>query len=267
MKQYFTFFKIKFISGLQYRIAALAGLSTQFFFGFVFVMIYMAFFDSNTSNLPMNFTEIVAYIWLGQAFFGLMFIYYKDTELMQMIRDGNIAYELCRPQNLYIKWFTKILSSKLSLVSTRFLPVLFIAYILPSPYNLVFPNGLSSFILFVISLLIGALLITAISTMYHVITFFTLDEKGTLAILSVIADVFAGGIIPVLLLPKFLKIISTYLPFQYIYDLPYRIYFGNISGMNAIFNILIQLIWLIVLVIIGYLLNKKILKNVMVQGG
>ena len=54
MSQYLTYFKIKFISGLQYRSAALAGLSTQFFFGLVFIMVYHAFYTSGSGKLPME---------------------------------------------------------------------------------------------------------------------------------------------------------------------------------------------------------------------
>ena len=35
MSFYKSFFKLKFIAGLQYRFAAIAGICTQFFFGFI----------------------------------------------------------------------------------------------------------------------------------------------------------------------------------------------------------------------------------------
>ena len=60
MKTYISIFKLRFINGLQYRTAALAGIATQFFFGFVFISVYIAFFESNNSlNLPMNLQEII----------------------------------------------------------------------------------------------------------------------------------------------------------------------------------------------------------------
>ena len=44
MKQYLTFFKMRFIAGLQYRVAALAGMSTQIVWGFMEVLLYRAFY-------------------------------------------------------------------------------------------------------------------------------------------------------------------------------------------------------------------------------
>ena len=44
MKSYLNFFKLRIITNLQYRAAALAGISTQLFFGFVYIMVYLALY-------------------------------------------------------------------------------------------------------------------------------------------------------------------------------------------------------------------------------
>ena len=85
MTSYLSYFKLKYITGLQYRIAALAGLSTQFFFGFVYVSIYVAFYESGGSNLPMKLEEVITYIWLEQAFFALIYMLHRDKEILDKI--------------------------------------------------------------------------------------------------------------------------------------------------------------------------------------
>ena len=77
MKSYISYFKLKFKTGLQYRAAALAGMSTQIFFGLVYVAIYVAFYESGSSNLPMELNELISYVWLGQCFYAL--IYYLQV--------------------------------------------------------------------------------------------------------------------------------------------------------------------------------------------
>ena len=53
MKKYLSIFKVKMMNNIQYRMAAIAGISTQLFFGLVFIMVYLAFYKSgNNSNLP-----------------------------------------------------------------------------------------------------------------------------------------------------------------------------------------------------------------------
>ena len=111
---YISYFKLKFKTGLQYRAAAIAGISTQLFFGIMYISVYVAFYESNPNTIPMPLVELVTYVWLGQAFFSLIYMWYKDKEIINMIKSGNIAYELVRPQDLYLMWFSKIYGEKAS---------------------------------------------------------------------------------------------------------------------------------------------------------
>ena len=100
MRSYFTYFKLRCITNLQYRAAALAGMFTQFFFGLIFIMVYLAFYESNpNSPVPMDLSNLVTYMWLQQAFYALIYPYEREQEFISMITNGNIAYELIRPQN------------------------------------------------------------------------------------------------------------------------------------------------------------------------
>ena len=140
MKSYLSYFKLRIITNLQYRADAWAGVSTQVFFGFMFIMVYLAFYESGTdSALPMNYQELVTYIWLQQAFFALINPYEKDKELLDMIKNGNLAYELIRPQDFYFKWYIKFLSKKIVSTLLRMWPILLLGYILPYPYHLSLP--------------------------------------------------------------------------------------------------------------------------------
>lgn len=268
MKSYVALFKIKFITSLQYRAAALAGLSTQFFFGFVFIMVYLAFYESSSITVaPMKWQEVVNYLWLNQAFFALTYIWIKESSLISMIRNGDIAYELCRPINFYYKWYATMYGSRLASVILRFLPVILIALILPYPYKMSLPINIESFILFIIALLMSSLLVTAIALIFHLITFFTLDEKGIIALLMVISEVFSGGVVPLPFFPKFLKTIAYLLPFRFIADLPFRIYSGNVSIESAIPDLLIGIVWIFVIFYIGIILSRKALAKAIIQGG
>ena len=61
MKTYISNFKLRFVSSLQYRAAALAGIPTQIFFGLVYIMVYLAFYESNSTDVPMNFAQLASY--------------------------------------------------------------------------------------------------------------------------------------------------------------------------------------------------------------
>lgn len=267
MKFYLSYLKLRFITGLQYRAAALAGLSTQFFFGIMFIMVYLAFYESGSGTAPMEFGGLVSYLWLQQALFSLISLLYKDTEIFDLIKNGNIAYELIRPKKLYFIWFAKIIGQRLSMVTLRCLPVLIVSFVLPKPFNLGLPVNVVGFILFVLTLIFGILLMTSLITLYHVITMQTLNEKGIPNIFITVADILSGSIIPLPFFPKFLQVISNYLPFRYISDLPFRIYVGHIGIQEGLVGLLVQIIWTFIIILIGYYLTSCSLKKVVVQGG
>jgi len=267
MKFYLSYFKLRFITGLQYRMAAWAGLVTQLFFGLIFIMVYLAFYESGSGDVPMTISQLVSYLWLNQSFFALFNMYCKDGEIIDVIKNGNIAYELVRPKKLYFVWFAKIIGQRLAMVTLRCIPVLVITFFLPSPYKLSLPVSLTSFLLFVLTLITGALLMTAIVTLYHVITLKTLNEKGISNIFAAVAELLSGLVVPIPFFPKFLQVISDYLPFRYMSDLPFRIYAGNISVQEGLFGLIIQVFWVIIIMVMGYLITNKSLKRVVVQGG
>jgi ABC-2 type transport system permease protein len=95
----------------------------------------------------------------------------------------------------------------------------------------------------------------------------TLSSFGARLLIGVLGEFFMGGLIPIPLMPEWLQQILNWLPFRYIADLPFRVYSGNISGQEALFQMGIQLVWLLALLLIGKLWLRKILRHVVIQGG
>jgi len=267
MKTYLSYFKLRFACSLQYRTAALAGIATQIFFGLVYVMVYLAFYESNNTSVPMDFTQLVSYLWLNQIFYSLVYMLYKDKEIFNLIKDGNISYELCRPVDIYNMWYSKIISTRLASACLRVLPVTIFALLLPRPFCLSLPNSIESFVLFAITFILGVLLMTAVITLYHVITLFTMNETGITSIFMVISEILSGIVVPIPFFPQFLQNISNILPFKYIGDFPFRIYSGHIPLNEVFTGIIVQLIWIVIVITIGKILMKYISKRMTVQGG
>jgi len=268
MKSYINYFKIRFITNLQYRTAALAGISTQIFFGLVFILVYLAFYESNgSSNYPMEWSHLATYIWLEQAFYALIYPFERDQELLEMIKNGNLAYELIRPQNFFMKFYIKMIAKKTVATLLRSIPVLIFAFILPEPLGISMPNSIIHFIIFLLSLITSCLLVSGLIIVVHLITMFTIDSRGILSIYSVISEVFSGATIPIPFFPNWLKTISYILPFRYICDLPFRVYSGNIPINEGLTLLYISLVWIIVIFIIGQILSRIVLKKAVIQGG
>ena len=63
MKAYLSYFKSELLVGLQYKEAALAGLTTQFFWGMMLVFIYMALY-SNGGISSMSLEQVITYTYV-----------------------------------------------------------------------------------------------------------------------------------------------------------------------------------------------------------
>ena len=196
MRAYFTYFKLKFISGLQYRSAAWAGIATQFFFGFVYIMVYVAFYESGGTNLPMSLPDVVTYLWLNQSLLALVNQFTRDQELFKLIRDGGLAYELARPKNLYFMWYFKVIGQRLSGVLLRFIPLVVVTSLLPAPLHLGLPCSFVHFLLFFFSLFLGTLLVTALTVFYPIVALKTMNEKGFVNLIITMADILSGIVVP-----------------------------------------------------------------------
>ncbi|MCQ1531187.1 ABC transporter permease [Lutispora saccharofermentans] len=267
MKAYYSLFKMRLLKGLQYRVAALAGVCTQFFWGFMFIMIFEAFYNSTTASQPISLRELIQVLWLQQSFLVFIMLWYRDTELINLITSGNIAYELCRPADLYNLWYAKLIAQRLSGAALRCFPIIIVASLLPYPYNFSLPPSFTSFILFLITLTLGLILIVAISMLIYISIFYTMSPTGSLLIMGTFGEFFSGLIIPVPLMPDGLKRLVYLLPFRYSSDLPFRIYAGNIGIKEAVLSIGVQILWIILLITLGKLWMKKALRRVIIQGG
>jgi ABC-2 type transport system permease protein len=267
MKKYLAIFRIRFANSLQYRVAALAGVVTQFAWGFMELLAFSAFYKANPAVFPMEFNQVVSYIWLQQAFLALFMVWFFEVEIFDSISNGAIAYELARPIDLYNRWFCQSVANRLSKAVLRCLPILIVAFLIPAPFRMSLPQNAIQLTLFFVSLALGLCVVVAFSMLIYISTFYTLSPIGMRMMSAVIADFFAGGVVPLPFFPPGFRAVAELLPFASMQNMPLRIYSGNIASKDALLGVLLQLFWLFTLVLIGKLTMKNALKRVVVQGG
>lgn len=267
MKKYFSFFRLKFSMGLQYRVAALGGVITQFAWGAMLIFMYRAFYKAAPEAFPMTFQAMVNYVWLGQATLALFIIWAMDNEIFDSITNGNVAYELCRPLSVYDMWFAKSVGDRYVKALLRCWPILIVALIVPAPYRLTFPSSIEMWGLFVVSMILASLVTVAMCMLVYIACFFTISSAGIRMLAVSIFEFFQGNVIPLPFFPKRLSRIMELLPFGSMQNVPYRIYSGDIKGMEALSAIGLQVIWLVIIVAIGKGFSARAMKKICVQGG
>lgn len=267
MRAYFTFFRMRLIHSLQYRTAALAGVATQFFWGFMEIQLYRAFYQEHANAFPMPLVALVNYIWLRQAFLMLFNTWTFEGELFKSVLDGNVAYELLRPTDLYFMWFSRTAAVRVSKTLLRFWPILLVAFLLPDPIGLSLPPSIGAFFLFVLSSALTLGVTVAFCMIVYFSCFYTVSADGLRAILTPLSELLTGGLVPIPFMPAFFQSVIRFSPFGAMMNAPLRIYSGHISGAEATETMLLQIFWLVMLTLLGMYLQRRGMKKLCVQGG
>ena len=267
MKKYFAFFRLRFSMGLQYRAAALAGIITQFVWGAMEILMFRAFYKTDPLSFPMTFQAACAYVWMQQAFLTLFMAWMMENEIFDSIINGNIAYELCRPVNIYNMWFARSLANRFSKVVLRCMPILLVAAFIPAPYGLMLPASPMVFILFLITLFIGVWITVAFCMLVYMISFFTISPAGIRMVAVSVVEFFSGAVIPLPFFPDEIRKILELLPFASMQNVPLRIYSGDLYGTDVWQAAALQIFWLFALTGLGRILNALAMKKITVQGG
>lgn len=267
MKKYFSFFRLRFTMGLQYRAAALAGVATQFAWGFMEIMMFRAFYRADASAFPMSLSATASYIWLQQAFLAFFAAWMMENDIVDAIVNGNIAYELCRPISIYNMWFSRSVATRMSRAVLRCFPILLVAVIVPQPYGMAAPASMQHFILFVITLLLGLAVTVSFCMLVYVLTFFTISPQGLRMVFTSSVEFLAGAIIPLPFFPEKVQKILELLPFASMQNVALRIYSGSMTNEQMVNAIVLQIFWLIAVTLLGKGLCRVAEKRISVQGG
>lgn len=267
MIKYISFFRMRFINGFQYKIAAMAGILTQFVWGAMEILLFKAFYHTNKNAFPMEFSALSSYVWMQQAFLALFMTWFWEKELFDSIQSGNIAYELCRPTDIYTMWFVRGMANRASRALLRCLPILLMAILLPKPYGLILPTNFVTLAWFLFSMLLGFLVVVAFGMIIYGLTFYTVNPMGVRMVSQSLAEFLAGSVIPLPFLPDSIKKIVELLPFAAMQNAPFRIYSGDIIGRNLYQTVLLQIIWLVIMVATGKIIMQNALKRICIQGG
>jgi len=263
MRGYLAITAARFRVLLQYRAAAIAGIATQLFWGLIRMMIFLAFYASSTRPQPMSRTDMVTYIWLGQAMLGLL-PWNFDADVRNMLRTGSVAYELVRPLDLYTHWYCRGFAQRVAPTLMRSIPLFIVAMLW---FGMRPPPSAASGAAWLLTTLGATLLNTAFMTLVTLTMFWTLSGEGMLRLAPFVVYLFSGMLLPLAFWPDGAQPLLRLLPFRGMVDVPFRVYLGQISPTQALGEFTVQLLWITVLVLAGRGLLARGTRRLVIQGG
>ena len=197
VKAYLSAFRMRWKMELQYRGAVIGGVLCQMFFGLILVALYRALYAGKPQARPIE--DVVTYVWLQQAFFRMLLS--SDGDLMDKIRTGSIAYDLCRPLSLYGYYYARIMAQKLLGSLLRAAPMLLFAALLPRGWGMALPSSFPALLVAALAVGLGLLCVCAIENITMAFTMRTLDSRGMQAMLNLLMMTLSGNILPLTLFP------------------------------------------------------------------
>jgi len=266
VRPYLALFRARFRALLQYRAAALAGFGTQLFFGIIRTMILGAFYASSTGGArPMTLAEAISYVWLGQAFFYLLpYSANPDPDVRDLIRTGQVVYELARPLDLHSLWLSRALAARVAPTMMRALPMFLVA--IPF-FGMTLPPSWPAGLAALVAIAMAALLTAAFATVITATLMWTTSGEGIARILPSLVMIGSGMVVPLPLFPDWAQPLLTALPFRGMADDPFRIYLGLLPPGAVLAVLARQGAWTLALVLLGRGLVARGQRRLVLQGG
>lgn len=274
LRPYAAAFAARFQLMLQYRAAALAGFATQCWWGGIKVMVYAAFFTASpaaAANAPITLSQAITYTWLAQAFLTLA-PWSGDPEISQAVRSGGVGYDRLRPLDTYTWWYVRAAAW----MTARALPragLMFLTAGIALPllgleaWSWRPPADAAQAGLFAVSMILVVLLSSAFVMLLNITAVATMDERGVNTMVASVLILFSGNLLPLSLFPDWAQTFLFLQPFAGFIDIPFRIYFGALTGGDAFAGLGLQAFWTLVFLVIGRTWMSAQMQRLQMQGG
>lgn len=272
LRPYGAAFAARFQLMLQYRAAAIAGFATQCWWGGIKVMVYAAFFSGATADAsPITLAQVITYTWLAQAFLVLS-PWGGDPEISAAVKSGAIGYERLRPLDTYGWWYVRAAAWMTARALPRAGLMLLAAGIALPLFGLEEwswrpPADALQAALFLFSMLLVVAVSSAFVMLLNLTSVATLDDRGVNSLVAALIIALSGNLLPLALYPDWLQTFLFIQPFASFLDIPFRIYFGGLTGWGAAAGLGLQVFWTIVLIAIGRIWMTRVMARLQMQGG
>jgi ABC-2 type transport system permease protein len=108
---------------------------------------------------------------------------------------------------------------------------------------------------------------SAVTSLMDVLTVATLSDRGVNSLAGPLIIILSGSLIPLPLFPEWMQPLLKLQPFAGLLDTPMHIYGGHLGGTDAIAALGRQVVWAVLLVLLGRMLMARFMAKLQVQGG
>ncbi|RJO77720.1 ABC transporter permease [Nocardia panacis] len=241
-----------------------AGLFTNCVFGFVRASVLFAALAGATSFWGYDRGTMGAYIWLSQGLLGAVQFMSPPTELMDRIRNGDVAIDFLRPVDIQLGYLASDLGRAAATILPRGAPSVLVGAL---TFGLTMPNTAAPYLLGAVSVVLAVAISFCGLFAIAILGFWVVETRGIRLFYTTLGTFLAGLFVPVHMFPDWLRAIANSTPFPSILQAPIDVLSGRVLGMESVQVVGVQLFWLLVVGAFGRVLLAAGRRELEVQGG
>jgi len=260
---YLEFARIAFLKILAYRLRYYTGIVTYFVNVTVYYFIWKAIYTDSGTIQGFDLNQMITYIsvgWIARSFYFNNI----DRDLAAQVSEGRLANDLIKPVNLQIMYISQAAGESLFRMIMFTAPT---ALVLLLVFPVSPPAGFVQGLLFVASLVFSFLVFALIN---FIIGLFAIRLKSILGLIrakQLVIELLSGLLIPLTFFPMSFQRVFNYLPFKQITYTPLTLYLGKVTGTAAIEALSVQILWVVILAVVGHLFWRWNESKISIHGG
>lgn len=253
---------------LSYKGAFYLFILISTFSSFISYFLWMAIYGSSDKAVLGGLTkeEMVVYIFMVYVTSSIVNISISDWVSDDVVK-GTVAMNLIKPIDYRMSLITRAFGTMLY----RFLaPSVFIWIGLEIYKVMVLSVPVTSvkdILIYLISCVMSFFIFVLFDFCVGMIAFFTNYIFGLLMVKDALLSFLTGQLIPLSFFPEAVQSIFDFLPFSSMVYTPVMIYLGKYEGLELMFVLARQAVWVVLLYLLGSLIWKKVTRRLEVLGG
>lgn len=255
--------KTQLIRSFTYRFDVYGNIIMQTIIMVTTAFFWRALFGSGSFGNGMTADSMLTYTIISSAM-SVLFTTGVERRIQRSVQQGSISVEMIHPINVFGVYFAEDMGTILALVFQNLLPIIIIGSLVIKVPVIV---SVSAIPMFAASLVLSMGINWLLAAIFGMWAFTAVEMDALIQVKKHLLRLLSGSIIPIWFFPDSLRAVLEALPFVYIYQLPLDIYVGSASTEDIHRGMVIQVIWFAVLGTAFFVLQRRVLGKVMVQGG
>lgn len=229
---------------------------------YLITVVFRAVYAGRPTVDGITLPQVVTFVTLANLQ-GMLVISMLPGHLRERIREGSIIFDLGRPAPFLGQLIAHQIGNTISALP-------YLVLVLPFAWligGIEAPPTLAAAMLYILSLGLGYIIAVLIGMLIGLAAFWATEIGGFMMIYQFVNQFFSGALVPLWFFPPVLRQVAAVLPFQAQTFIPISLYGGQIAGDAVVGALGLQFFWIVVLGFAAWLVWRRAMLRVVVQGG